>query len=61
MVCIVYFDVLVLIKFLKPDSFSCEGTKLINKPDVTYEIFHWLKLARPFVMQKRLDSNAIYI
>ena len=61
MVCMICFDVLVLIKFLKPDRFSHEVTKLINNPDVTYETFHWLKLVRPFVTQKCLDSNAIYI
>ena len=58
-VCIIYFDVLVLITFLKPDRYCCEVTKPINNPDVMYETFHWL--VRPFVTQKSLDSKAIYI
>ena len=61
MVCIICFDVLVLITFLKPDRYCHEVTKPINNPGVTYETFHWLKLVRPFVTQKSLDSNAIYI
>ena len=53
MVCIIYFDVLVLIRFLTPDRSSREVTKLINNPDVTYETFHWLKLVRPFVSRQQ--------
>ena len=59
MVCIICFEVLVLIKFLNPDRYSREVTKPINNQDVTYETFYWLKLVRPFVTQKCLDSNAI--
>ena len=51
MVCIICFDVFVLIAFLKHDRYSSEVTKPINNPDVTYATFHWLKLVRPCVAQ----------
>ena len=57
MVCIICFDVFALIEFLKHDRYSSEVTKPINNPDVTYTTFHWLKLVRPCVAQKCLDSN----
>ena len=61
MVRTICFDVLVLIKFLKPDRYYCEVTKPINNPDMTYQTFHWLKLVGPFITQKCLHSNTIYI
>ena len=57
MVCLICFDVFVLIAFLKDDRHSSEVTKSITNPDVTYATFHWLKLVRPCVAQKCLDSN----
>ena len=57
MVCIICFDVFALIAFLKHDRYSSEVTKPINNPDVTYATFNWLKLVRPCVAQKCLDSN----
>ena len=42
MVCIICFDVLALIKFLKHDRYSSKVTKLINNLNVTYTTFHWL-------------------
>ena len=57
MVCIICFDVFALIAFLKHDRYSSEVTKPINNLDVTYATFHWLKLVRPCVAQKCLDSN----
>ena len=42
MVCIIYFDVFKLIRFLKLGRYSSKVIKPVNNPDVMYMAFYWL-------------------
>ena len=60
MVCIVCFDVLVLIRFLKRNRYSREVIKPVNNPDMTQAIFHWLKLVSTVFGQTMRETQVLF-